>query len=799
MKYILKYCIRNICENKLRTSIIVICISAVTFVMSVCMLISFSANGIIENQMRKTTGNADISITFKNDNHSFVPPENTDVLYINMSSVDMGFHNIENYNYAECKSVRILGLETNSACEFGLLEKTADIMNNEAIISSAVSSVFGYEKGDIINVPCSDGTEASLTVKDIILCEKMLSIMPMSVIVTPETAEIISGRGYNIANIDVIDNKKTTEIYNLLKQKYPENEIQQLMGSSEISEIIKGTAIVFYLILIIVLLMTFFILRGFSKNIIAERMSVIGTFRSIGTPKSKAAGILLLENGIYGVSGGIIGLLLFFVLCDTVIGSFLSFSVQSAKCSIPFFAPLSAFATAFIIPVLCSASAVISTAKTPVRDLIFGKKDTAYTPSFVIAFAGLSMLILSAFLSVSDMVVFKILSLVLSVTGLCLFLPFLLFLFSKVASHFSGKTFPILRLSLIGLGTKKLLVSATIMLSAAFLLTSAVLVLTDSVKKIYSAEIYNCDIIISGLSERTEKYYDVIRNNDITDYEFIFSKEENIDIDGNTISANIISDGNFSMLGGIENDEKKPSQNEIILDKTIMKKLGIKAGDSICVIFRNDTIRPVNAELTALDGCDSVYFDQRCNTVIINPELYKSIYKDYPSMLLLNTENDSIYLADKSAEIKTYEEYCSDIKAEENSVMDIMGAVIVLGITLSVISSWGNLSVSLLQRKHEFAVLYSSGMSRKILVKLIITEMLCSALVSAFISAVFCPYITKITADILSFYDFTIPIKSDFILLGAFTLGLTAVILTAAFIQSRTVRKMNIAEQLKYE
>ena len=63
----------------------------------------------------------------------------------------------------------------------------------------------------------------------------------------------------------------------------------------------------FRLMMIVVLMMSAFIIYTVFKVIVAERLPVIGTFRSIGATKISTSLVLVGESIIYGIIGGIIG------------------------------------------------------------------------------------------------------------------------------------------------------------------------------------------------------------------------------------------------------------------------------------------------------------------------------------------------------------------------------------------------------------------------------------------------------------------------------------------------------------
>ena len=214
MKLIFKYTLKNIRIKPVRTVIMILCLTAVSLAFSLCLTINITSGRIVEEQIRSSTGKADI-MSFLEDGFKTdeVIADNTDVLYVNMTRVGLQLHSIENYKYVQKKQITVLGLDSVEAYKFGLIPECEPVKDDEIIITSIVAAMFGYEKGDSVLIPCVDGSELVFTVKDIIPCENFLSFMSQAVIVTSEKANEIMCNKENTCNtlyIDVTDDTQIT-------------------------------------------------------------------------------------------------------------------------------------------------------------------------------------------------------------------------------------------------------------------------------------------------------------------------------------------------------------------------------------------------------------------------------------------------------------------------------------------------------------------------------------------------------------------------------------------------------------
>lgn len=805
MRLILKLALRNILIKPLRTAVIILCLTAVSLTFSLCLTVNIASKQIVEDQVRRGTGRADV-ILFSAEGMETLPelPQDMEALPAFQTSSYLQIHSIDNYKYVQKKSITVLGLDTDKAADFGMIPKCAQPQDREAVISYALSQRFGFEIGDEITLPCADGSQITLTVSNVVLSNNYLSVVPLTVIVSANTAKDIlsvSGVAANVVYIDVIDDSKITELTEQLAERYPDIQVEQIMGTSEINEMISGVTSSFFVIFAVTFLMIVFIIFAFSNNIAAERLSVTGTLRSIGAEKKTAAMMLILECAVYGLIGGTLGLVLFYALKDTLVGGMLpSAEGFGGKVYAPMYIPMTGALLSVFVCCLFSLSSVLKTAKTSLRDIIFGGKETVYKPTGIAALIGAAMVVSSVALYFADLgFTANISTLAAFVTGICLVIPILLSWLSKAAAKYShGTAFPVVRLAVIQSGTKRSAVIGTVICTAAVMLTASLYVLSCSVDKLYSVRNFDCDVIVTGLSERADRYSVITADST----ELIYNTEENAEINGEAMHINIFGYDRFEMFSGISGLPDNLGSNEIALDKPLMKRLGISEGDTVTLTLKSSTARPVTLLLTAVSGCDSIYYDMRCNAAVISLDNYISVYHDYPSMLLLDTDDTALamkQLTDNSAEAMTAADYYARSDEEASSVTMLLYELAALGMLLAIISICGSQTIGFTQRKHELAVLRSQGMSIVQLSEMLVIEAVMTAAVPVFVFAAAGHTVTALLTRILGSVGLNIPVSYKPIGLVMFIAIMVAAVIMTALIPICSLGNMNTAAELKQE
>ena len=325
----------------------------------------------------------------------------------------------------------------------------------------------------------------------------------------------------------------------------------------------------------------------------------------------------------------------------------------------------------------------------PVKDIIFCGKDNVYQPSVSGAVTGILCIFVAVILFMGSFgFIPSLVGLAAFVTGICLVLPKILSAVSKItAKHTYGGRFPVMRLALIQSGTKKTAVMGTVICTAVVMMTASLYILSRSAEELYSVRNFNCDAVITNLSERSE-YYDIISADS---KELIYTAAETTELNGRQTSVCIFGYHRSEMFKGLRDLPESLGNDEIALDRQMMKRLDIHEGDSVTLKLKHDSVRPVTLTFTAVKGIDSVYFDQKCNAAVISLDTYKSVYHDYPSMLLVRGDTELMHrqLIDKSAEFETADEYYARMDEGSESITGLLDALAVIGILLAIISVSG--------------------------------------------------------------------------------------------------------------
>ena len=803
MRFLFKMIFRNITVRPLRTAVIVMCLASVSLTFSLCLTISTSSKAAVEKQIRSGNGRADIVLnSSKGFDELPVLPDECDSLPILLASSYFQIHDISNFKYVQKKSIKILGIDTAKAQNFSMLPGCTAPKDGEAIISYSVAQRYGYEVGDTLTLPCPDNSEVTLTVSEVVLNKGLLSIMPQTMIVSEDTARTFIADDEIKATMIYMDapDGMTSEIAEKLSEMYPGFTVQQLTGIAETEEMVSSLTRTFFMLFIVTFLMILFIITAFTKNIAAERLSVIGTLRSIGAEKKTAALILLTECAGYGLFGGVLGTVLFYALKDTLVGDMLpSVNGLGGSVSVPFSITLTGFLLSAAISCTVSLSTVLRTSKMPIRDIIFGGKDSVYRPANTAAVTGLILLLCALIMYVSQTGFLAcIIGLAAFVIGLCLIIPKLLSVVSAItARHTDGGCLPVLRLALIQSGTKKTTITGTVICTAVMLLTFSLYILSRSVDKLYSVRNYNCDVIITDLSERADRYSIITADR----REFIYNTEETTQVNGEKVTVNIFGFDGFEMFSGLRDLPESLADDEIAFDKLMMKRLDIHEGDHVTLTMKSNALRPVSLTLTAVSGIDSIYFDQRCNAAFISLDTYKSVYHDYPSMLLAKGDTELMrrQLIDNSAVFQSAEEYYVAADENSSSVTGLLNSLAVMGVLLAVISVSGEQMIGFTQRRHELSVLHSQGMSIRQLSKMLFIETALTVFVPVLFIVTAGHVVIMFIAKTLGSLDMNIPISYDITGLVGFIAVMSVSVVLTVLIPIRSIRKMNVAAELKQE
>ena len=811
---------RNITGKPMRSFAIILALAASAFALLLCI----GGRDAPEQQLRKNIlnayGGAEIQIVDTNRdlniNESDLPEGSK---YMVFSTVPANAKSAKG-EYA----IKVTWFDPQKAVDFGFLGSNID-PGDGVILSESFAKKAGLNEGDTIDLtrtidPPKDNKDAEPVTKE--LSVKVISIssdkyfrrssttLYMSEAnVQKLTNDGVSGR--NSAYIDIPDDLDVKAVSHELQKKYPDYSVGEFLTDQLIEELNNQT-MVFVLIFAVILMMTLFLTFSMSKHIANERISTIGTLRSLGGSIPKTSVVLLTESGIYGLIGGIIGSLLFAVGGRSAITAL--FGVIPDDWSMKLYMYPLAVLFAVVIQIICQTGALVRAVKTPVRDIIFSSRDTAYHMNIkkiiigAVVFAGGIALGLLA-----DDIILSIAAIALICTGSVMVLPLLLKGVSKgLIKLFGALGMPCAKFAANECSHKKSSVASTQLTFVSLAITIAIFITSMSISQIYNPDIYNMDAVIQ-LNQKTEKVDDFVDMEEIKEYQYLYQTGTSAKVNGKK-KSDVCFAGytDFRLYTGIRNIGEEPAEDEVYIGEGYARQLGVKKGDTIEIedlenIVRKDDGSEENAvyKLKVKGLCSTLYHYNK--TFVVNEKWFRDTMGDNVNRVYINlrspddlekvtSEAERLF---RGAEVKTRAQIINDQEEESSNVMKILYSMIVIGCVLAILGTVSNAIIGFEQSRRKYAVLHSVAASRKKLSKLIVLETLISSITAGALALLTGVLLTSLLETALASLDIGVEIIFNVPLILVFIVILQAAMLLAAIKPISSLKKMNTAAELKYE
>ena len=322
MNIVFKNSFKNIFCKPFRTLLVVFAI----FVCSLCALLCFDLSESITTVLTGYMGNisrADFIVIATGSDVSTLPdgfPE-ADTMTI-VGDNEMLYKKIDGeYCYVTTDSLRIFGLNVDEAVDMNFIAPI-DIKDDEIYLTTKFAEDFGYKVGDKIIIHDRALEELELTVGGLLPSDtnNPLIVAHSGVVNLNTSSKISCGKlSADMLMIDLKDNSKIEEAKKMLEARYPDASIQDLYLSDSDMQMINELKAVFYLLFAITFLLVIFVTASICNRIVSERMSFIGTLRSLGMSTARTGRILLLENVLYALLGSIPATALYSVIRNPIL------------------------------------------------------------------------------------------------------------------------------------------------------------------------------------------------------------------------------------------------------------------------------------------------------------------------------------------------------------------------------------------------------------------------------------------------------------------------------------------------
>lgn len=818
MRIILKHTFKNMIVKPLRTIVLIVCIAVTALAAYLMIDMTNSLSSIIRNFFTDMVGSSDLNISCGQgleDEYFEGLPEFEAVKVMTTNEV-LSKKDKDYYSYVFQEDANVFGIDFEAAYNMGIFKEKHEVGEHEVAISETFAEKYEYEVGDTIVLHDKYDTPIEF---------KLVKILP------EDSAFIAKKRCNAVVNIDSIkelnanepvkvyqmfvdvkDNSQVDSFKEQFEDRVPSAECANLLADEALEEAIGQITSLFALIFIVAFLLVIFITISLSNRIICERMSVIGTFRSLGISSRVTTFILLLENIIYGLVGAAIGTGLYQVIREPMMTNMVTLG-NDAKPSIDPMAPwmfVVVFVCAVLIECVAPIFALTKAVRTAIRDIIFANKDTEYilaAKQIVIGIGFMTLGIVCAVLGTGKMVVLVI-ALISLVVAIALLVPLILRWASNVLTPmFKKMRMPVASLASSEISSKKSTVSSAVLCATAVSLAVTIYMVATSLSAYLKDAGYRSDVMMFGAEEKGEMYSFVEDIEGVESVDFIYYTIDKVLVNGEDKEEdlNILALPNQETFNFIPNLPESLAKDEFVMNEKYAKKYGINIGDTVTFTLKYNALFPLARTMKLTGFVDTADYTTG-PMILINQDLYIEVYHDYPNSILVNGENPdyikkmmSDHIFDVGAEFYTAEEYQKEVDAESGSMTGILTVMIVLGIVLTMIGTSGNQVIGFEGRKREYAVMYSTSMNRKQIKRLIFLENMISTGVAVAVAILTSTVLLNIVSRILDTIDMSVPIQADFGLYIGAGIIFWIVLMFTCLSPMKALRKMNIAAELKYE
>ena len=811
MKIVLKHTFKNIFAKFGRTILLVLCLFMCALVACFCLDLSGSLERTLANAFGAIVGSADVIYSGSRPLDTSVMEDfpECEILNMQVSSQEIYRRDPSYYMYAVRNSLNVAVVDTNEALNMKVIYEELDLGEGEIAISESVANNIQLEIGDSITLydDYSNPTEFVITN----ICGNGGLFTLTDAVVDISCGDLLT-HDADFAFVNVTDNAKVNEAYELMKNEYIDATIQNISSDESNAKAISQITSIFSIAFVVCVLVVVITTLTVSGRIINERMSVVGTLRSVGVSPRMTTVILLLENIIYALMGSIPAILIYLQLRGGLLDSM--FTVQG-EISFDFGSASPVVMAGVVIGMCllqcaCAIRAAIKASRTSIRDIIFDNKDTEYVHSKKQTYVGLGLLAIALIT-----VWFKNSFAALSVCLLSLLLAFY-WLFPYISRFVSGllkkladkKNWPVARLGFVEAKSKKNNMASSSLIVIAVAVAIMLYVFADSEKAAIAYQNFTGDIVLTTYenSEHYE-YYDHmegIENVERSYYTFMDTSINGEEIDQLAVYAN---DGS-TMLHEVIDMPEEIADDGCYIDYRMGERYGINEGDEIEVVFGTDSYIPLTLTLRVDGFVDSVYTTNNAELIALSVDTYTTYFYDTPTYILIDLEDDadvdeyverlSKYSA-TTAIVKSIKTYYEEFDAQGNTEITIVTGIGNVGILLVLIGVISNQLISFEARKKEIAGLLSVSMSRSKLNKMLLIETLAMAVTPLVVALPVGLIGARILFMIFEVIGITEPIVMN---IPAYLMRLVILLFlfcaTVIFPQAK-MRKMNIAAQLKYE
>ncbi len=827
MKILLKHILRNIRQYKFRSILIIFSLAVSTMVMFLNLTIKDDITKKYTSVLLGVHQSYDLLVgsDYFNDQGYF----DTELLKLDMVEPDHILYSLNAYAFYDEQGVssevilrgydRHLLLDTQ-LCELEVKSPDFDLQDpRQVIISRKNADKFGWSLGDSVRVYTRLGEE-QLTITGIAKSSGhfLAEYDNVYMITNLDYAEMFSGQEGKVQRV-LLDFPDDTELEEVAEKITAANEHFNagILGDKEtIRSSLTRINQLLNIILSMVIGLNLYIIASLTKLMMATRIPVVGTFRSIGATKGKVNFILILENAVFGLIGSAFGIGFGILARKPMSGLFINAgdAFDYMNVSLEYKASYFLYSILFSMgmQIFISLSSILKASRRSIKDNIFNTLSTMPRISKKKILLGIAMLLLSFVLNYINKkyaFVLALISLVLAMVGAVYLTPLITRLVAKPLSVLAGRLFG----GPVGLGMKSISASKPIRSSITLITVSLSLVIMvnaaiHSFNEMFDSfdKFTDYDVSVYWLSEEEGEYLYLEELEGIEHIEFRYSTYRNAQINGEKLSYILL--GTEEFYSGIKGEQEQLahlSGNEILIDEYFARIHEYQLGDQLRLEL--DLLEEGERSYVVAGYIDATYYTNQRNLMVINKDEYQSIYGKVPSLIEVycNRDADEVKnmlmkeLAGTGAYIETLKEDLAQQKSSNQSVINMAAGILALSVLLAICGLLNNQMIGFIQRKREYAVLYSISMSRAQLKRMIFAEALGTFLAGGAYATVISIWLIRLLNKVLMSIGMGYPIGLELDKLLQVLGVVLLLILVTSLSPMRKISKLRVIEEIKYE
>ena len=822
MNIILKTTFKNIVGKPLRSALVIFSIFVCSLAALFCFDLMQVEKSSVTDMMTQVMGKADILFSGQGADDSLLPEGFPEHETLSVRSFDDSvYQDIPGeYFVVSSKKVSISGADIGAAISMGMVREDLEIGDNEAIVTRSFANLFECEEGDTVTIHDVRGNPVDVVVRHIVQTQPLhMLFRGNAMLVNDNTADILScdQKVSMMYFFSINDPEQIKTASDMLEASFPSANILSFAGSLSSENQMRETLGMMMLMFAVAFLLVIFITASICERIVSDRMSFVGTLRSLGLSAKATGLILLMENALYALLGSVPAVVLYAIVRVPMYTSLFSFSTSEGSMvefnidPLSIILVISVIVGAVVVECIIPLKAQLKALNTSIRDIIFDNRDTDYKFS---RFG----LVLGSVLTVTSIVTFFFRNnifgaaacLVTGVFGLSFLFPRILrFITNFIQKTTSKADHEKWALAAIEAGTRKSAVGSGILCVTSTAMCMIVFTVASSLIGAYSATIYDCDVV----AETTKKidYYSYAEHLDgVSDTEIIYSADmQPISINGahENFDFYALPDGGYRMYNGFSDLPDTLEDGSILLLNSWAQRNGINVGDTVTVIYNYNGVFPIEKEYVVAGLFKSVQSNSTTNLLIMSINDFRTVFHDKPGLLLIKSDNPSAtadalrtYGIGTFRQVRTIDEVIEEEQNRNNTTLQVFTIIIIIAVSMTCIGIISNQLIGFEGRKKECAVMLSTAMSRKTLIIILFREMIITSLSSTLIGTGVGSIMVYVIKSALEASDsLYIPIHYNFGLVALMWGVMTLIFVLTVLFPVRSLRKMKISEQIKYE